>query len=377
MRILHLPANVGGNAWGLVQGERQIDLSSRALCLFGSPYGFPADIDYHLETRGRLGRAIGRLEAFMRVRKGFDVYHFNFGSTLLHLPWWGLTMPDLPFYDSRAKKIFTWQGCDARQKFPTMARNESLGCSTAACFVEDCYGGMCNSGDKDKERRRAIDKASRHADHMFAVNPDLLYFLPSEISSFLPYSIADFDSLPARQRPLFGDEVVRIGHAPTERGAKGTALILKALKELREDYGDRVQIVLIEGVPRARALQLYADCDLVIDQLLIGWYGAVAVEAMKMGVPVASFVNEDHLQFVPAEMAAEIPLLRIDMFTVKESVRRFIEQRDMAMDLIAKGRAFVDRWHKPARVARRTAAVYGAASASTVEATAGGVTIAP
>ena len=31
---------------------------------------------------------------------------------------------------------------------------------------------------------------------------------------------------------------------------------------------------------------MYAQADLVVDQVLIGWYGALAVETMAMGKPV-------------------------------------------------------------------------------------------
>ncbi|HAW77567.1 MAG TPA: hypothetical protein DCW74_17770, partial [Alteromonas australica] len=184
MRILHLPDVVGGHATELARAERRQGLDSRSLNFYRSPYGFRADIELGLEGKGRIQKAFAHLQALAEFRRGFDVYHFNYGSSFLHFAKFGISHLDLPFVDPDAAKIFTYQGCDARQKYPTMHRNEALGSDSAACFEADCYDGVCNSGQLDKWRRRSIEKADRHAFHIFALNPDLLYFLPAEKSSF-------------------------------------------------------------------------------------------------------------------------------------------------------------------------------------------------
>src|SRR5207248_11483529 len=140
------------------------------LSLYDSSQQYPSDYSWHLERRSYLLRLTGHLAAFLRYRSGFDAYHFNYGSSLIHFLGRGVRLWDLPFYDSRARKVFTFNGCDARQKYPTMER-AALSGSPAACLDAACYGGMCNSGRMDRNRRLAIEKATRHADHFFAVNP--------------------------------------------------------------------------------------------------------------------------------------------------------------------------------------------------------------
>ena len=61
--------------------------------------------------------------------------------------------------------------------------------------------------------------------------------------------------------------------------------------------------------PHAEAMKLYAQADLVIDQLLAGWYGGFAVETMAMGKPVVCYIRAEDLQFVPPAMVAELPLI--------------------------------------------------------------------
>lgn len=357
MKVLHLPTSVGGQAFGLSRGERAIGLDSRVLTLDDNGLRYPADYVWQLDGRSYPARLAAHVAAFLRYRSGFDAYHFNYGSSLVHSLSRGVVLWDLPFYDSRARKVFTFNGCDARQKYPTMARAAELG-SPAACLDAACYGGMCNSGEMDRNRRRAIDKAARHADHLFAVNPDLLGFLPGEMASFLPYTIAGFSDIPARALPLAADGRVRIVHAPTEQVVKGSRYILAALERLKQEFPDRLELVVVEGRPHEEALRLIATADLFIDQVLIGWYGAAAVEAMKMGIPVVCFINEAHLALTPARFAAELPVISAGPFDLVETLRPLLREPEQLAEIGRRSRAFVERWHDPQRLAAITAAVY-------------------
>lgn len=357
MRILHLPETVGGNPWGLAQGERKIGLDPTVLSLYRGKFQYDMDICMNLDGKGELRRFLGHAWTFLKYRTGFDVYHFNFGTTPLNIPRLGLNMADLPFYDRRAKKIITYQGCDARQKYPTMERARAEG-SPAACFEAACYNGMCNSERRDKERRAAIDKAAKYVDHMFALNPDLMFFLPKGHASFLPYTLAGHydmktvDYCPPSDRPL------RIVHAPTQRATKGTRYILAALEELADEFPGRFEVRLIENMTNAQALEAYRSADILIDQALIGWYGRVATEAMRMGVPVACFINENHLHFIPEGMARDIPVIRITPSTVKEALRPYIKEPARLMDVSTRSVQYVLRWHDPENIARYVQRAY-------------------
>ena len=357
MKILHLPTSVGGQAFGLSRGERAIGLDSRVLTLDANSLAYPADYAWQLDGRTYPARLFGHAAAFLRYRSGFDAYHFNYGSSLIHSLNRGVMLWDLPFYASGARKVFTFNGCDARQKYPTMVRAGESG-SPAACLDAACYGGMCNSGEMDRNRRRAIDKAARHADHFFAVNPDLLDFLPAEMTSFLPYTVAGFSDIPARAVPLAPQGRVRIVHAPTQQVAKGSRYVLAALERLKDEFPGRVELVVVEGRPHEEALRIFATADLFIDQVLIGWYGAAAVEAMKMAIPVVAFVNPAHLARTPARFAADLPVISAGPFDLVETLRPLLREPERLTELGSRSRAFVERWHDPRRLATISAAVY-------------------
>ena len=86
----------------------------------------------------------------MKYRSQFDVFHFNYGSTLIDFRSRGIHHWDLPFYP-KAKMVFTYNGCDARQKYRTIER-----VSASACHEDGCNGGICKNGRADKDREKRI-----------------------------------------------------------------------------------------------------------------------------------------------------------------------------------------------------------------------------
>jgi len=351
MKVLHLPTSVGGNAWGLAQGERRIGLDAKVLTTSNTWLGYPSDISLHWDKKGSAAVFLSSIKTFLKYRNRFDVFHFNFGSTLIDFRTYGIHLWDLPFYPKNKKIVFTYNGCDARQKFKTMERVEF-----ASCYEEECYSGMCNSGTRDRLREKRIDIVSRHAHHIFAVNPDLLYFLPESISSFLPYSIASWHEI--QTLPYKIDRKIRIVHSPTNRAAKGSSYIIQALVNLKKRYP--IEIILIENVPHQKALEDYKKADVVIDQVLIGWYGGFAVEGMKMGKPVCAFIREEDLKFIPEGMARDLKeaIININPFNIETVLEEYLQNPHLLNQKSNAGLEYVHRWHNPLYVAGITKSIY-------------------
>lgn len=367
MKVLHLPTSVGGNAWRLAQGERALGLDSTVLVSAQSWLDYPADINLHLERylpapgacstfsriKGSFAPAAKLLSTFLSIRKRYDVFHFNFGSSLLHFPLNHLNHIDLPFYPKRARLFVTYNGCDARQKFPTMQRTR-----VAPCHDPDCYGGQCNSGTSDIMKQKAISKMAHYVSHMWALNPDLLHFLPREKASFLPYSVRldRVDYLP----PDFDKKKLVIVHAPTDRAAKGSEHILEAVRIVKQKRDRCVEVRLVENVPHDEAMKIYRSADLVIDQVLVGWYGAFAVEAMAMGKPVVARIAPEDLHVLPGAMASEVSeaIITADPDTISDVLLTIIDNREVLKARSAAGLEYVRKWHDPVYVAGLTKAEY-------------------
>lgn len=353
MKVLHLPTSVGGNSWGLSQGEKSLGLESTVLVKSDTNFKYPADINLRVNKLSILRRLLREIYTFLSVRNRYDVFHFNAGSSLVELNPIGLSLLDLPFYPKNKKIVVTYNGCDARQKYPTMDR-----ATYAACHEKECYSGRCNSGKLDKMRRKRIKKFAKYADHIFSVNPDLLHFLP-EKASFIPYSIAGWNNI--QEVPFKIDRTIRIVHSPTERAAKGSGYILNALEKLKSKY-PQIEVSVIENLPHEKALELYRSAHIVVDQCLVGWYGAFAVETMKMGKPVAVFIREEDLKFIPSEMATQLKesIIPITPFTIEKALLPYLENPALLKAKSEASLRYVTKWHHPKYVAQIAKDIYEA-----------------
>ena len=143
---------------------------------------------------------------------------------------------------------------------------------------------------------------------------------------------------------------------PTNRSIKGTRYVEQACARLRAE-GLPIELVLVEHVPHAQVKDLIAQADVVVDQLLIGWYGAFAVEAMAMGKPVLCYLrDEDAKRFVPFH--EQIPIVRTTKETLAQDLDGLLRSQSRCEELGEAGRRFVTEWHNPLRIARQTMVAY-------------------
>src|SRR4029078_5845217 len=150
----------------------------------------------------------------------------------------------------------------------------------------------------DEWKRRVIRLAGQYAEAIFAYNPELLNLLPAGARPVAYSHLFADDIRPALPEPFGGS--VRIAHAPTHFGAKGTNFVLAAIAELRS-MGIAFEFDLIQGVPHDEAIARIAQCDLFVDQLLAGWYGGAAVEAMMLGKPVIDYIRASERALLPPD----------------------------------------------------------------------------
>jgi len=364
LRILHCPALIGGNASSLARHERALGLESHCVAFRPSPFAFPAD--EVLETPGTsyLRFELRRWKLLWRALRDYDIVHFNFGRTILpslasmdtlarsqvpalvrkgyELYARTLELRDLGLLRRLGKGIVvTFQGDDARQG------------DVAARLSEASPVGEVEAGyydpKVDARKRAAIASFDRFADRIYALNPDLLRVLPSR-ARFLPYAHVDpREWKPPPPRPK--GRVPVVVHAPTHRGVKGSRFLFAAAERLRAE-GVAFELRLIEGLSHPEARKAYEEADLFVDQLLVGWYGGVAVELMALERPVLCFLREDDLRFVPAPMREEIPVVRTTPATVYEVLKEWITASpERRAEQGRRGRRYVERWHDPARIA--------------------------
>ena len=354
MKILHGPVNVGNQPWALSRAERRLGIASDLVIRSGTWLNYSADRTLSRDGSGFFEIAARSVLFGLGVPWKYDVLHFYFGQTFLSPGRSFFTNPLLGrMYDYFStidlrlakllgrKRFMTLQGCDARLAGEGNLRNEWTMCATGRCSLyQTCIDAL------DARRRYMIGEVLPFFDRVFYLNPELGHVVPE--AQFLPYAsveIEKFDvKLPAAEgRP-------RIVHAPSDGSIKGTQMILDALEQLRTRYD--FDLILVEKRTHEEALALYRSADIAIDQILAGWYGGFAVEMMAMGKPVACYIREQDMKFVPKAMRDDMPILQIDPGRLVDDLAAILERRAEWQDVGKRSRRYVERWHNPDRIAR-------------------------
>jgi hypothetical protein len=352
MRVLHGPVNVGNQPWVLSRAERALGADSDLVVAYGSWLNYPADRMLSAQADGQaLADKARRVWFGLQATGAYDVLHYNFGQSYIYRPGKRdtlLNFADLRLAKARGKRIFmTLQGCDVRLAAASHRAHAVTMCKSTGCrFFSGC------TTNQDHVRAAMIARILPLCDRVFVLNPDLKHHAP--MAEFLPYANVDIAAIPLALPSATGRPLVL--HAPTDPLIKGSAEIEAALKVLAQEFD--FEFKKVTGVPHAEAMQLYARADLVIDQILAGWYGGFAVELMAMGKPVAAYIRAEDLPFVPPDMADALPILQIDPRDLVADLRRIFERRAEWPAMGQASRSFVERWHDPARVAAALLRVY-------------------
>jgi hypothetical protein len=365
IKVLHCPSLVGGNAQNIASAERELGLDSWSVAFKTNSFDYRCDEILWKFDDGVLKREYKRWKFFLKVLIKYDIIHFNFGSTIF--PSFMSSSPrgvyrkfiyyfkslyamlfelcDLYFFKKFGKGIIvTYQGDDARQADFCINHFQI----THAKEV----GAEYFPKGSDEIKRRRIKKFDKYADRIYSLNPDLMHVLPSR-TEFLPYGNVNLNEWKYIDRGSKNPEIPLVIHAPSHRGAKGTKYILDAVDNLKQD-DIPFEFILIEGMSNKEARKIYEKADILIDQLLVGWYGGLAVELMALGKPVICYIRSEDLKFIPVEMCNEIPVINANNDTIYSVLKECLTSNKNNLSKIGKlGREYVEKWHDPIKIAEK------------------------
>lgn len=150
-----------------------------------------------------------------------------------------------------------------------------------------------------------------------------------------------------KESPSHGP-VMKVLHAPNHREIKGTRHLIRAIQELQQE-GLEIELVMVERVPNEEVRRLIYEADVIVDQLVIGWYAMFAIEAMSSNKPVICHLRNDLESLYVAtgllEGFDEIPIIKADAFSIKSVLRDIYRDRAILDRAAEKGRGYIQRHH--------------------------------
>lgn len=363
IKVLHCPRNIAGNPYNLAKAERKLGLESWSVSLDNDPFKFICD--ENLWNDNLALREINRFRLLLRAVKDYDIIHFNFGHSLM--PDWStvqavknknlqklyhkyislFALKDLPVLKKLGKGIVvTFQGDDGRQgdyciKHFKITHADKM----PHGYYSDSY---------DNYKRKKIAAFAKYADKIYALNPDLLHVLPKN-AKFMPYAHIDIN----QWKPVTksGEKPVVI-HAPSDRFFKGTKYLVDAVRRLQKEKIN-FEFRLVEGVTHNKVKQLYEQADILVDQLLAGWYGGLAVELMALGKPVICYIRNEDLKFIPPDMKKDLPIINATPNSIYKVLKSYLtDKKKLLPELGKRSRKYVEIWHDPLKIAHDLKADY-------------------
>ncbi|MDZ7267325.1 MAG: glycosyltransferase [candidate division KSB1 bacterium] len=339
-RILHLaPFNTSGVPITCVRAERRLGWHSRLITFGRDPRGYEEDVCLELPLLDfaglrwakRLFSHPDRLQVNNTrhiTRSGPPQWqpHTRAEQWLLQLREWLWTpaiQRALAAVDFWNFDVYQFDGGMEFYRDGRLVRELKRRGKTIICL----YTGS------DLRTRGLVPAVDRQADLRLTLEFDHLLLDPSLHHLFFPFEFERYVVQPAKSSgPLV------IGHAPTNRHAKGSELIIAAVQSLAGEFPVRLE--LIEGMPHAEAMRRKAACDIFIDNLGELGYGVNAIEALALGICTCTSLMPDFSARYPDHGFVEITAQNL-----VEKLRWLCRHPDERMRLARAGRAWALAHH--------------------------------
>lgn len=343
MRVCHLPLNIasqnsvtvralrdlGIDAVGLVRGG-QGSQDAAGLKVFG---GGSRTSPKWLAAKARY------LEALFREIARADVIHWHFASTLpgdLDLKW--ARRLDKP-------GIVEFWGSDVRIPEREFDLNPYYKAAWPKYEHREMESEAGSHARQEKFVRHGIDACFNWPTCPHYLKPGLWRKVYDSGGRVLLDEYAPRYPDPDRRRPV-------LAHSPTAKVAKGTNAVIRAAEKLKAKHD--LDFRLIHGVSHAEARRIREECDLFLDQFVLGDYGLSSVEALALGKPVACYLRPSTRHRLPEGC----PIIDANPDNLAEVLEPYVADGALRRETGLRSRRFAERHHDAREYARYLIAVY-------------------
>ncbi len=133
----------------------------------------------------------------------------------------------------------------------------------------------------------------------------------------------------------------KVVHLPSHPQAKGTKYVRAAIKDLESDGLD-FDYLELTGIPHSEVKKELLKADLVIDQMMLGDYGVLALEAMALGKPVVGYIKPSILK----HYSVELPIINCNPNTLKLTLSDWLTNDSVQYEKRGDAsRRYVEKYH--------------------------------
>ena len=347
-KILHIaPFNIAGVPISFVQAERELGYYSRLITFGRLQHGFQEDICLNLPLLNFKGLKL--VKRLFSDKAKLQVINVAPKLDVIPLQWRPNGYFEKHLIDLREalwkSKINNTIKKYNIEQFDIIQLDGGLGFYRDGRIIQSlkkqgkkiisCYTGS------DLRVRGVIPQIDAITDLNVTDEFDHLQLHPNIHHVFFPLNLQKFNPVEFRHH-----NILKIGHAPTSREAKGSHKIIPLVKQLEKNYS--VKLILIENLPYNDAIELKSKCDIFIDQIGDLGYGINSLESLAMSIPTCSCLAPNF-----AEKYPDHPFIVIDEHNLQQQLIHLIEDSKLRQKKGKQGRQWVEKYHDAQKVVKR------------------------
>ena len=331
LRVFLGPSHLAGILWEYRQGLKQLGVNAKVVIFEEHKFKYPADIEFKL-TGNKYIKVLRIVMNSPKLIHQFDVFHFVFGHSLLP-SYYNFDVPLLKLLNK--KIVMHFVGSEIRPRnIPETKMNV----------------------DAINKKKKLVKFWEKYADAIIS-HPEYSQLLAVNYHS-IPIGY-DLEHWKPFQSDIIKEDAnqILIVHAPSKRETKGTKYVELAVNMLVKD-GYNIKFKLLENLPNSEVREWLNASDIVVDQFLYGWHGALAVESMALAKPVLCYINDELLNHPSCTYAKDIPLVNTTPDNIYENLKLLIENPDLRKEIGQKSRKYVEEVHDSTKVAKQLLELY-------------------
>jgi hypothetical protein len=194
----------------------------------------------------------------------------------------------------------------------------------------------------------AIDSTQFRMTHLAYKSIDLNLWNPN-ITVPLAHQLPATDKL----RILHSSFIKESGRNWQNRNEKGSPFVLAAIERLQSE-GYPVEYFFIENKPSNQMRFYQVQADIVVEQLIYGWWGSTGVETMALGKPVVCFIRPSWKSFFLQTFSRhkKLPIVEANINTVYDVLKKLVTRADYRMRKGEESRRFAEKHFDPEKNTR-------------------------